>query len=56
MATDFVFELDACMPHIERFPGAGSLRYAELLDLGGLRCAVVNRFPHLIFYLLQKYF
>lgn len=50
VATDFVFELDACMQHIERFPGAGSLRYAELLDLEGLRCTVVNRFPYFIFY------
>ena len=50
IATDFVLEFDACMQHIERFPGSGSLRYAELLDVDGLRFVIVNRYPYLVFY------
>ena len=50
IATDFVLEFDACMQRIERFPGAGSLRYAELLDVDGLRFVIVNRYPYLVFY------
>jgi plasmid stabilization system protein ParE len=33
-APDFVHEIDACMQRIERFPEAGSLRYADMLDAG----------------------
>ena len=50
IATDFVFEFDACMQRIEHFPGAGSIRYAELLDVDGLRFVIVNRYPYLVFY------
>ena len=49
-ATDFVLEFDACMQRIEHFPGAGSLRYAELLDVDGLCFVIVNRYPYLLFY------
>lgn len=49
-ATDLVREIDACMQRIERFPEAGSPRYAGLLDVEGLRFAVVTRFPYLVFY------
>ena len=50
IATDFVLEFDACMQRIEHFSRAGSLRYAELLDVDGLRFVIVNRYPHLVFY------
>lgn len=50
IATGFVGELDATLQHIERFPSSGSLRYAELLDVEGLRFVVINRFPYLLFY------
>lgn len=50
IATGFVGELDAPLQHIERLPSSGSLRYAESLDVEGLRFIVVNRFPYLVFY------
>ena len=50
IAIDFVQEIDACMQRIERFPAAGSLRYADLLDIQGLRFSVIERFPYLVFY------
>lgn len=50
IAADFVQEIDACMQRIERFPAAGSLRYADLLDVKGLRFSVIERFPYLVFY------
>ncbi len=53
VAADFVRAIDDCMQCIERFPEAGSPRYAELLDVEGLRFAVVERFPYLMFYLEQ---
>ena len=49
IAVDFVRELDACMQRIEQFPGAGSPRYAELLDVEGLRFSIIERFPYLVF-------
>jgi toxin ParE1/3/4 len=49
-AIDFVSEIDACTQRVERFPEAGSPRYAGLLDIKGLRFAVVTRFPYLVFY------
>lgn len=50
IATNFVLEVDACMRRVEQFPAAGSPRYAELLDLDGLRSVVVERFPYIVFY------
>jgi len=50
IAADFVREMDACMQRIERFPEAGSLRYADLLDVEGLRFSIIERFPYLVFY------
>jgi len=38
------------MQRIEHFPGAGSLRYAELIEVDGLRFGIVNRYPYLVFY------
>ena len=50
IAADFVREMDACMQRIERFPEAGSPRYADLLDVEGLRFSIIERFPYLVFY------
>lgn len=50
LAVDFVQEIDACLQRIEHFPEAGSPRYAELLDVAGLRFSVLERFPYLVFY------
>lgn len=41
------------MTHIEHFPQVGSLRYAQLLDVEGLRFVIVEGFPYLIFYFEQ---
>ena len=38
------------MQRIERYPAAGALRYAELLNVEGLRCSAIERFPYLVFY------
>ena len=53
IASQFIREIDACVQRIEHFPSAGSLRYAELLDVEGLRFSVVERFPYLFFYFEQ---
>ena len=50
VAAAFVQALDACMTHIEQFPQAGSPRYAELLDIEGLRFVLIERFPYAVFY------
>lgn len=39
------------MTTISESPGIGSLRYAEILDVPGLRYITPRRFPYLIFYL-----
>ncbi|MBO9623048.1 MAG: type II toxin-antitoxin system RelE/ParE family toxin [Sphingomonas sp.] len=36
---------------IAQSPGLGSLRYAVVLRIDGLRCARPGRFPYLLFYL-----
>ena len=50
IAADFVREMDACMQRIDLFPEAGSLRYADLLDVQGLRFSIIEHFPYLVFY------
>lgn len=53
VAADFVRAVDDCMQRIERFPEAGSPRHADLLDVEGLRFAVVEQFPYLMCYFEQ---
>lgn len=36
--------------HISNSPGSGSLRYAEILDIDGLRYWPCQRFHYLVFY------
>ena len=36
--------------HISKYPASGSPRYAHELDLPGLRCWPLKRYPFLIFY------
>jgi toxin ParE1/3/4 len=50
-ALDFVDALEAAYLLIGRRPGVGSPRYAQEMDLPGLRFWAVKGFPHLIFYL-----
>jgi toxin ParE1/3/4 len=50
VALAFVDALEAAYRHIARHGASGSPRYAHELDLPGLRCWRLRRFPHLIFY------
>jgi toxin ParE1/3/4 len=49
-ALGFVNALERAFDHIGRHPATGSPRYAHELDLPGLRCWPLTRYPHLIFY------
>lgn len=49
-APRFIDELERALTRIGRHPGTGSPRYAHELDLPGLRCWPLRRFPCLIFY------
>ena len=50
VALGFVGSLEHAYRHIARHPASGSLRYAQELDLPGLRVWPVKRFPYLVFY------
>jgi toxin ParE1/3/4 len=50
-ALGFIDALEKAYTHISRHPATGSLRYAHALDLPGLRCWPLTRYPHLVFYL-----
>jgi len=50
-ALRFIDALDRAYQHIARHPASGSPRYAHELDLPGLRCWPIRRFPYLIFYI-----
>ena len=52
-ALDFIDALEQAYNHIGRGPASGSPRYAHELNLPGLRCWPLNRFPYLIFYMEQ---
>lgn len=49
-ALDFVDAIEKALGQISRQPGAGSPRYAHELNLSGLRCWQLTRFPYLVFY------
>lgn len=49
-ALGFVDALEKAYAHIGRHPAAGSPRYAHELNLPGLRCWPLARYPHLVFY------
>jgi toxin ParE1/3/4 len=50
VAHAFIDALGACYRHIALHPGTGSPRYAQKLDVPGLRSWGVGRFPYLVFY------
>ena len=54
VALDFVEALEAAIGHLGRHPLAGSLRFAYELDIPGLRCWSLRRFPYLVFYLTDR--
>lgn len=53
VANRFSDMVDQAMSTISESPGVGSLRYAEILALPGLRYIAPQRFPYLIFYVEQ---
>lgn len=46
----FIDALERAYRHIARRPASGSPRYAQELDLPGLRVWPLKRYPHLVFY------
>ncbi len=46
----FINALEKAYRHIARYPASGSPRYAQELDLPGLRVWPLKRYPHLVFY------
>ena len=50
VALRFVDALEKAYRHIGRRPGVGSPRYAEELNLPGLRVWPLERFPYLVFF------
>jgi len=49
-ASGFIDALQKAYMHIGRHPAAGSPRYAHELNLPGLRCWPLSRYPYLVFY------
>ena len=50
-ALGFIDALEQAYAHISRHPATGSPRYAHALDLPGLRCWPLTRYPYLVFYI-----
>ena len=53
-ALRFVEALERAYTHIGRQPASGSPRYARELDIPGLRCWPLKRFPYLVFYVERQ--
>ena len=49
-AYGFIDALEEAYAHIGRHPATGSPRYAQELNLPGLRFWPLSRYPHLVFY------
>lgn len=50
VAIAFIAALDAVWAQLESHPASGSPRYAEQLDLPGLRASLTERFPYVALY------
>lgn len=50
-ALGFVDELERAYGHVGRHAATGSPRYAHELNLPGLRCWPLRRYPYMIFYM-----
>jgi toxin ParE1/3/4 len=50
-ALGFIDALAQACSHIGRHPATGSPRYAHELNLPGLRCWPLTRYPRLVFYI-----
>lgn len=49
-ALGFIDALEQAYGHIGRHPDTGSSRHAGELNLPGLRCWRLKKYPHLVFY------
>lgn len=49
-AIGFVDAMEQTFVHIGRYPASGSPRYAHELNLPGLRCWPLKRYPYLVFH------
>lgn len=49
-ASALAVAFEATVTAIGKAPAAGSPRYAQLLDVEGLRHRKISRFPYLVFY------
>ena len=50
-ALGFVDALEVAYSHIARHPATGSPRYAQALNIPGLRSWPLTRYPYLVFYM-----
>ncbi len=50
-ALGFIAALEQAYAHVGRHPSTGSPRYAHALNLPGLRCWPLRRYPQMIFYI-----
>lgn len=50
-ALGFIDALEQAYTHLGRQPATGSPRYAHALDVPGLRCWPLTRYPYLVFYI-----
>ena len=53
-ALGFVDALEAAYAHVARHPATGSPRYAQVLNIPGLRSWPLTRYPHLVFYMERE--
>jgi len=50
LAAAFIDATERAAQRISSWPGSGSARFAEALNLPGLRTVALDHFPYLIFY------
>jgi len=54
IALKLIDALERAYTHIARHSATGSPHYVHALDLQGLRCWPLKRFPYLVFYIEQN--
>jgi toxin ParE1/3/4 len=54
VAAAFVDRFEVCLRTISGQPALGSLRYAQKLDLPGVRVFPLQRYPYLVFYVERE--
>lgn len=54
VALGFIDGLEQANTHLGRQPGTGSPRYAQELNLPGLRSWPIGRYPYIVFYVEQS--